>query len=63
MDPEDRTIVSKQRLFDFFMYEDGYVLYKKLLIESKKKDANALRSFVNQIGLMKDEEKKEEEDD
>ena len=31
MAPEDLERVSKERIFDFFMIEDGYIEFKKLM--------------------------------
>ena len=52
MDPNDRSNVHKRRLFDFLMYEDGYIVYKNHMHERKKRESNSLRSFVNQVGQM-----------
>lgn len=30
MAPEDRDKIDKERIFNFFMVEDGYIEYKKL---------------------------------
>ena len=36
MDPYDRTQVHKRVIFDFLMYEDGYIVYKNHMHERKK---------------------------
>ena len=52
MDPYDRTQIHKRRLFDFFMYEDGYIVYKNHMHARKKRESNSLRTFVTQVGQM-----------
>lgn len=52
MDPYDRTQVHKRVIFDFLMYEDGYIVYKNHMHERKKRESNSLRTFVSQVGQM-----------
>ena len=50
MNPYDRTQVHKRVIFDFLMYEDGYIVYKNHMHERKKRESNSLRTFVSQVG-------------